>query len=275
MQTDFFSRAGIEEAYTFPNGEVLTLPVRYFDYAAITAVFPSSAARVRALLPDSRLKLVTLLPGTTVVALAAMEYRRWTVRADSAQNEPYNEVAIMFPVLRASAAGVPLLPLLMPERFASFGWYVHRLPVTTELARDGGILAWGFPKFQAEISFTESACARSCRLRTDGKEILTLEVEKLPTRPRRVDEYLYTVKDGDLLRTRFETRGEHGAATLRGGASYTLGDHPFADELRGLKMGHVALMREYSPRLQALLHAAPERRASMQVESRIAVPAGR
>jgi hypothetical protein len=275
MQSDFFSRAGVEEEYTFPNGDVLALPVRYFDYASISAVFPASAAQVRRLLPSDRLRLVSLLPGTTAVYLAAMEYRHFSARADGAENEPYNEVAVMFPVQRASAANVPLLPLLMPERYPTFGWYVHRLPVTTELALDGGILAWGFPKFLAEITFTESDRTRSCRLRADGKEILTLEVEKVPARPRRMVEHLYNIKDGEILRTPFEFQGEYGTATLRGGASYTLGDHPIADELRGLKMGHVALMREYSPRLQALLHAAPGRRLGTQTEARVAVAAGR
>ena len=274
MQSDFFSRTGVEEEISLGNGEVLNLPVRYLDFTAISAAFPADAARVRALLPSDRLRLVQVVPGKTAVALAAMEYRRWSVRADGADEEPYNEVAVMFPVLRGPAAGVPLLPLLMPGRFATFGWYVHHLPVTTQLARDGGIAVWGFPKFLAEITFTETDRARCCRLRADGKDILTLEVEKLPARPRHTDEYLYSLKHGRLLRTRFEIQGEYGGAGFRGGASYTLGDHPIAEELRGLKIGHVALMREFSPRLQAMLHAPRGRRLAHRPEMRIAVPAG-
>jgi hypothetical protein len=274
MQNDFFGRARFEEEFTLSSGEVVTAPARYYDFAAITAVFPASAGRVRALLPTDRLRLVCLLPGVTAVALAAMEYRRWSARADGAEDEPYNEVAVMVPVLAAPAVNVLALPLVVPNRFKTFGWYVHRLPVTTALARDAGIEALGLPKFLAEITFTETARTRSCRLRADGREILTLEVEKLPARPRRIDDHIYGIRDGVPLRTRFETEGKYGIASFRGGASYTLGDHPIAEEMRELKMGHMALQRQYAPHVQALLHAPVGHRPSVREAPAVAAPAG-
>lgn len=275
MQNDIFSQAKPEGEYTLASGGVIAAPARYYDFTAISAVFPASAAYVQALLPTERLRLVRLLPGMTAVAFAAMEYRHWSVRADGTEAEPYNEVAVMIPVVADPAVNVPALPLLMPDRFATFGWYVHRLPVTTELARDAGIELLGLPKFLAQITFTETGRTRTCRLRADGQEILTLEVEKLAARPRQIDEYLYGISDGKPLRIRFETRGEYGIASFRGGASYTLGDHPIAAELRELKMGHVALQRFYAPSVQALLHAPAGAPPGVREAQPIAVPAGR
>jgi hypothetical protein len=238
------------------------------------AAFTASAARVRAALPTDHLRPVQIVPGTTVVYLSALEYRRFT-DAGGQVGTPYNEVVVGIPVLAASAVNVPCLPLLRPEWFKSFGLYVHHMPVTTQEALDAGVEILGAPKFLAEITFEETARGRRCRLRADGREILTLDVAPAPTRPRHTDYTLYTVKDGRVLRWRFETRGEYGIVDLRGGASYTLGDHPIADELRCLRMGHTALERIYAPRLQAMLHPPPQRLPSVRAEDHPLAPARR
>ena len=71
--------------------------------------------------------------------------------------------------------------------------------------------------------------------------------------------YSYTVKDGQILKTLIQTQGQYGIARFRGGASYTLGDHPIAQELRALGMGKTAVEHLYAPRVQSMLHPANER----------------
>ena len=88
---------------------------------------------------------------------------------------------------------------------------------------------------------------------------MALEVEKLATKARAMDYYSYTVKDGQLLRTLIQTQGQYGIARFRGGASYVLGDHPIAEELRALGMGETAVERLYAPQVQSMLHPASER----------------
>lgn len=249
METAFFADVEVEQT-ELSTGAFIGLPVRYLEWSAMMAHFPAPAAALRELLPSEKLKPAELVPGTGIVSLAAMEYRR------IADVEPYSEFGIMVPVLYEPSRNVPGLPLLMPDRFERFGLYVHHLPVTTEEARVFGVELWGYPKFIAEIGFEETDRVRRCRLRADGTSIATLEVAKSATRTRPMDLFSYTVKDGRLLYTRIQAQGEMSTVRLRGGACCDLGDHPIAEELRALGMRRTAVERLYAPQVQSLLHAA-------------------
>jgi hypothetical protein len=229
------------------------MPVRYLDWSAIMAHFPAPAANVRKLLPSDRLKPALLAPGTGILSLVAMEYRRISDVA------AYNEVGVMIPVMYDPPVNMPGLPLLFPERFRRFGLYVHHLPVTTQEAYDFGVELWGYPKFLSEITFENGSRHRACTLRADGQDVLSFQVDALPTRPRDMDFYTYTVRDGQLLHTRVQTRGQYGIARFRGGASFTLGDHAIADELRSLEISAKPVEVYSIPSLQSMLHAAGRR----------------
>ena len=54
-------------------------------------------------------------------------------------------------------------------------------------------------------------------------------------------------------------QGECGISRFRGGASFTLGDHPIADELRSLDIRPSPVEVYYAPRVQSLLHPAGQR----------------
>ena len=252
MDETFFAGVKIEEI-ELSTGVRIGLPVRYYDWSAIMAHFPAPAAKVRELLPSDKLKPALLMPGTAIVSFVAFEYR------EIADVAPYNEFGIMVPVLYEPAVNIPGLPLLFPHWFRRFGLYIHHLPVTTQEAYDFGVEIWGYPKFVAEISFKDVGEMRRCRLRAEGKDIMTLEVKKLATRSRLMNYYSYTVKDGQLLRTLIQPQGQQGITRFRGGASYTLGDHPIAEELRALGMGKTAVERLYAPQVQSMLHLAGER----------------
>ena len=251
MDNTFFS--GVKTTQVEISGGVLVeLPIRYYDWSAIMAHFPVPVQAVRRLLPSEKLQPAQFKPGTAIISLMAMEYRQ------IANMEPYNEFGIMVPVLYEPSANIPALPLLFPSWFKRFGLYVHHLPVTTQQALVGGVEIWGYPKIIGEISFEETEKACSCLLRAEGKDILTLVVDKVTPKTRRESFYTYTVKAGQLLRTRVETQGQQGVARLSGSASYTLGDHPIADELRALGMGLTAVEHMYAPRVQSMLYPAEE-----------------
>jgi len=252
MDEAFFAGVEIEEI-ELSTGIRVGLPVRYYDWSAIMAHFPAPAAKVRELLPSDKLKPALLMPGTAVVSFAAFEYH------EIADVAPYNEFGIMIPVLYEPVVNILGLPLLFPHWFRRFGLYIYRLPVTTQAAYDIGVEIWGYPKFVAEISFEDVGEMRRCRLRAEGKDIMTLEVKKVATRTRLMNYYSYTVKDGQLLRTLIQIQGQVGITRFRGGASYTLGDHPIAEELRALGMGKTAVERLYAPQVQSMLHPASER----------------
>jgi Acetoacetate decarboxylase (ADC) len=257
MDKNFFSEVNIEDVALSTGGHI-GLPVRYYDWSWMNALFPAPAEKVQRLLPSIKLRPVLPMPGIAMVALTAMEYRKI---ADVA---PYNEFSIGVPVQFEPTFNIPGLPLffhplLSPQRYRKFGIYVHHLPVTTQAARDFGVEIWGYPKFIAEISFEDVGEMRRCRLQADGKNIVTLEIRRLATQDRSISLYTYTVKNGKILRTLVQSKGEYGITRFPGGASYTLGDHPIADELKALGMGKTALGRFFAPQVQSLLHAASER----------------
>jgi hypothetical protein len=146
----------------------------------------------------------------------------------------------------------------MHRRASISFWSWHR-PAGPLARVSAGMEIWGYPKFLAEITFEETAESLRCRLRAEGKEIITLEGEKLATKPSTTDWPTYTVKDDELLWTRTHVQGEMGVWARRGGATYTLGDHPIADELRSLDLGEKAVQYIYGPHLQSLLWPGEKR----------------
>jgi hypothetical protein len=66
MDKSFFSEATIEEV-ALSTGMRIGLPVRYYDWSWISALFPAPVAKVLRLLPSNELKPILLMPGTTMV----------------------------------------------------------------------------------------------------------------------------------------------------------------------------------------------------------------
>jgi hypothetical protein len=216
---------------------------RYYDWMLLAADFPAPMANVQKVLPSDRLKPVQITPGMAKISLWAMKYRQIDCLA------PYNEFGIMIPVLYKRADAVSELP----------GFYAYHLPVTTKEARDGGVIYYGYPKFVAQISFDHDGESHRCRVQAAGKDIITLEVKQSATVPQSWTFYTYTVKDNQLLRTLIQVQGQSGTTTVKGGASYNLGDHPIAEELQALEMDGASTGHQYAPQLQSILYLAGER----------------
>ncbi len=235
-KSDFFKDVKIEEVEV--SGELVRFPVRYYDQMRISANFPAPIQNVRKLIPSDKLKPVETKPGKTVVVLIAFEYKHLDNIA------PYNEFGVFVPVLYKKS----------DEDQGMLGSYCLHLPVTTERARYGGVAIYGYPKFVADITFEDLGDRVRCRVWADGKYIITLDVKKVETATKTSETYSFTVKDGKILRTLVQTYGLVGTSSIRGGASYILGDHPISTELRSLKIGKTALQYSYMPKLQSLLH---------------------
>jgi hypothetical protein len=223
----------------------IRLPTFYQDAMAIHAQFLASSERVRSFLPSPRLHPLRVAPGRCAVALAALSYRETDLG-------PYNEVLIGIPVTLDARSplftgilrGLPAVPMI----------YVHRLPVTTEIARGPGVHFLAAPKFIADITFEETEEWVRCRLAEGETEIMTLEVrtgELEPTGRWHVN--MVTAREGYLLRwgwveSEQRKRVSHDSSDVR----LELGSHRMADELREMQLGRV-LSCEYRPRFQAVL----------------------
>ena len=196
-------------------------------------------------LPSERLKPYRVTPWQGIVSFTAYEYRESDIG-------PYNEVSIGIPVTIDEET--PIFSGIlrkMPETLLS---YSHHLPVTTEIAREVGYEFAGYPKFIAEIEFTEEDDWINCELRTESQHILTLSGRHLMGKvyPRfRVHPITY--RNGYILRSELVmSEREMGSSNRAEDVKIELGEHPIAEEIKGLKLGRMLGYR-YCPYAQGIL----------------------
>ncbi|MGY1637987.1 acetoacetate decarboxylase family protein [Geodermatophilus sp. SYSU D00742] len=212
------------------GGRSLTLPLRYPRNACFAAVHPASYRAVAAALPGDALRPVRWADGRALLSVAAFRYPV-VLTSDSPEGRlaPYGEVAVAVVVTRGPAP--PLLPLAR-RRLALF---VLHLPVTTAEARDAGAALWGFPKFVADMDFTEERPVRRVTVAEGGTTVLELAVRgRGPALPDRRPAVMYTTLDGELLETVVPMAGRMRVGAGRHAGALRLGDHPVADSLRAL-----------------------------------------
>jgi hypothetical protein len=232
------------------QGRKAKLPVFYYDNTSLTAIFTAATDKVRALLPKPEMHPIELYPGRCLAAFTAFEYRRTDI-------DPYNEFSIAF----MATYGKPQVPALTAGwqmALRRFSAYVWKLPVTTEIARVGGVELYGYPKFLADINFHRAPDAVTVELAENGKQILTLKGRVLPTSRGKIARYAtYSVKDGIPLTANVLTDPlEFAQSRNPQDASLVLGpDHPIAEALRGVDLAPQPMMYQYCPRTEAILFA--------------------
>jgi hypothetical protein len=223
----------------------LHVPVFYQDirFMSISVLVPTG--KIKTLLPSKRMKPYRLTPWHSVLTITTYEYRECDL-------DPYNEVSIGIPVtideetplFTGSLRRMPSNPLA----------YIHKIPVTTEIAREVGAEFAGYPKFIAGIEFTEKDDWLSCELRADNQQILKLSGRKLDLKPCprvRVDPLTY--RRGYILRSEFViSEREMGDSKNAEDVRLELGEHRIAQELRELKLGKI-LGYQYCFHAQAIL----------------------
>ena len=242
---------GISQADGMIGGEPAKLPVFYYDGSASAAFFPAKLGALRRLVPDPRIVPARLAPGVGMVGIACLEYRDTDIGA-------YNELAI------SVALNVPGFLPNLPGRAALVGMrrrqlhsWVQHLPVTTEIARAGGVDFYNFPKFIAGIDFDETDARRTCRL-SEGKEhILTLSGERITTpRSERLQLFSHLWMDGQPQSVEFKVNAiELGISVRRSAATLEISDrHPVARELLSLLLSRRPAQYVYVPRFEAILY---------------------
>ena len=197
------------------SGQSFRVPIRYRKLDMFFAVYTADRLKVLAALPSPRLKPIPVWPGRVLVALNAFNYLDTDVGA-------YGEFSVGFPCTCSH------------QGRTRFGVYVHRLPVTTEVARVAGIEVWGYPKFIAEMQFEDHPESRGLRMTAAGKHVLDLRVGKGGFGwDQKITLATFTVKDGQIVCTKITSR-----AMLRarpwGQAWLRTGPHEMGEELFGL-----------------------------------------
>ncbi|WP_233742918.1 acetoacetate decarboxylase family protein [Halorientalis pallida] len=198
------------------------------------AIFSADRGAVDELLPRG-LEPIRATPRRAAVTFLAVEYHRI---GDDAM-PPYDEFSVMFPAVETGARSWPLASLFT-HGASGYVWY---LPVTTEPAKALGVDIWGYPKEVAEIDHDAHVAGRRTTVSAEGRDVITLDVERAPAIDQVQEGASYTVEDGTLLREPLTLDGNLGAWPFSAQAEWTLGDHPRADRLRELDLGSRALAR--------------------------------
>jgi hypothetical protein len=245
--SDFLKKIVQTDFPMLPFDRIGKLPVFYYDNTSMTAVFTAATRKVKALLPDSKMRPLELLPGRCAVAFSAFEYRDTDI-------DPYNEFSIAFLISydRHTLPGLGLLRGLMNRCFEAYVW---QLPVTTEIARWGGVELYGYPKFTADIDFTRTSNQLTCRLALSGQHILTLNGSMPRTAPAKTLRYrAYSMKDRQpLCANVYTNRLEFTQSVFPKAVALQLGDHEIAQQLRELNLSKSPLVYQYCPKNELIL----------------------
>lgn len=224
------------------------LPVFYYDNTSITAIYTASTSKVKKVLPHSAMNPIEMFPGRCLVAFTAFEYRRTDI-------DPYNEFSIAF-LITFHKLQIPGLTALWQMARRCFTAYVWKLPVTTEIARFGGVELYGYPKFLADITFDRGKEWIECRLSEKGEKILTLKGKTLPTARGKISRYItYSIVDEIPVTANvvidpleFAQSRDSQSANLELGAK-----HPIAEALREIRLSPGPVMYQFSPVTEAIL----------------------
>jgi hypothetical protein len=239
---------GIKQWEFEQAGRMFKLPVFYYDNTSITAIYTASTNKVRKLLPHSAMNPIEMFPGRCLVAFTAFEYRKTDI-------DPYNEFSIAFLITFDKPQILGLTALWQMAR-RCFTAHVWKLPVTTEIARFGGVELYGYPKFLADITFERGSEWIECRLSEKEEKILTLKGKLLPTTRGRITRFVtYSIVNGIPVTANVIVDPLEFAQTMNSrSASLELGaKHPIAQTLGGIELGSNPSVYQFSPVTEAIL----------------------
>lgn len=242
---------GVAQSEVAIADEAAKVPIFYYDGTAVQAVFAARLKALRRLMPDPRFSPARLAPGLGAVAITCFEYRDTDIG-------PYNELAIS--VLLNEPWFLPNLPglaLASSLRRRQLHAWVQHLPVTTEIARAGGVDFYNYPKFIAGIDFEQSERRRACRLSEGAEHILTLSGERIATpRAEQFQLFSHLWMDRQPQSSEFKINAIEMGVSLRPGvASLQLGDrHPIARELASLIARRQPIQYQYMARFEGILY---------------------
>jgi len=102
MAEDFF--AGVQQTDAMTGDLEFRSPLFIRDSRIISAVFPTSAQRLRKLIPDPGLRPAQIMPGIGMVQLTAYEHRDSDIG-------PFNELSIVIPIYSPRFPKLPIYNL--------------------------------------------------------------------------------------------------------------------------------------------------------------------
>jgi hypothetical protein len=249
MPEDFF--AGVDQLEAEIAGVRGKMPVFYRDARCFTLMLPARLLALRRLLPDPRFVPAQVLPGIGTVNLTAFEYYDTDI-------DPYNEFSVSILLNSNQFLQIPGYNALRQMLQNCFYAYIHHLPVTTEVALEGGIQLYNYPKFMASIDFSDTEEWVTCQLAVGGDLICRTKGRKIPAPRSDAMKYichLYQYQQPQYAEMKVNAR-RYGMAWGQGNAELEVGTaHPVARELSSLLISEKPLVYIYVPSMQAILYS--------------------
>ena len=229
---------GSQGPTTLSDGTVVQMPLLTYRARTFAAFFTISAAKARALLPTNELRPVRVSPRRALVTVQVMEYIEKSI-------PPYREFVFSIPVHRSRRADIPLASVALWQRLPGDGSYITHIAVDDEEGRLIGREIIGFPKFIAQVDFTDTPSERIAEAAVDGEAVFTLAVSrpKKPYKEQRREFYCYSVSplENKLFHVPYQSEASGGMLWGSRSARLHLGSHPVADELRDLDISPAPL----------------------------------
>jgi hypothetical protein len=213
---DFFS---VPKHKVELRSDKIEMPIAYRDATATTVFYAAAVDPAAKLCAGTGLSPVRLLSGVPL-AITWFEYRSTTIG-------PYSELSV----------ALLCRPNGKRTRLADAGFFVLHLPVTTEIARAGGVELFGYPKTLDEIEYKKTSGELEAVLVSGGRRALSA---RIPLRGGLTvpmpDLTTYSLLHGTLMRTRIATDCSGRISRARG-TELVLEDrtHPIAWTLERLQ----------------------------------------
>jgi len=248
MESQFFEKVQQHEVQI--SGGSCEVPILYREVFAAGATFVAPTLALKGLLPTSNLVPAELWPGKGLLSFMAFDYRDSSIG-------PYRELAMAVAVRYRPRFNAPFVPALRMSVSLSFEIFIWQLPLSSDLGLRAGIDIWGFPKFLADIEFSQDDKTVSCALAEEGRPILSLEINKNAAKMKTYFDFvIYSEKDGELLMTRVDgVSSSLGRSFRPGAARLELGDHPLSRKIREVAPG-TCVQTLYIPQAQMILPEA-------------------
>ena len=217
------------------KGQKIEFPALYYDFRFVNCVFIVKLSRLKRILPHPQFEPIQIWPGTGMLSIVAFEYRDTSIG-------PYNEVSISVPINFPPASFLGKYSAFSSMRKKTFPVYIHHLPVTTEIAKEGGIYFFNYPKFLARIDFQERDDFYEVTLQEENDLILKLLAKKLPLkRSESFEFHTFSLDEETIMHTLVEVyASKFGKKTLGRCGELELGSHRISEELKGLKLSKSA-----------------------------------
>jgi hypothetical protein len=234
------------------EGKSLGYPTLFRDGSSALGLFVVPLHAAADLIRGSGFEVAPVAPGKAIFTLSCVHYR-------DSDCGVYREISMAFFVKKhGQTRFIPYLGTLLDIVRDKAATYIWKLPVTTRLANDAGILMWGLPKTIEEIDFEISGGRATFNLRMDGREVLSYSVRAHGKRHQPPGaSAVHSMFEGAPHVT-YLTHEYWDMGTRFGDGLLRLGEHPVADQLRGLGLKRRPLISSWIGRL-ALNVSAPEK----------------